>query len=645
MPPKMINLFSVSKKKGIVGVVLAVLALIIGCAFVSPLEGIIFALLFAAVGFFRIKTENHVVKYVLTLTWAAVPTVMSFFYYLTVTTFTYGVDISPEKMTLNVLIVTALLFFIFAASGKPRISVSVSAIFFLLLSCTNVYIYRFRGKEFVPTDIFSLGTAINVAGRYDFTPPPEMAKIFLITALLIFIGFSLPPLKFKTLKEQLSLRLSSFFISVLSLTVVLATFQNIPIKTWETEGSRLNGYYLNFVIALRDSHPSKPEGYSADAISDLENEYFRENSLSQSKTPNVIVIMNESFADLSVLGELKTSIPVTPFLDSLRENTVKGYALTSVFGGNTANSEFEFLTGHSMAFMPTDSVPYQQFINDGTYSLARYMSSLGYKTFATHPYYANGWSRNVVYKHLGFDEYTFIEDYSDADTLRSYVSDKGMYEYILNKVKNESEPLFTFGVTMQNHSGYDYAGADFENTVTLEGYSGDYPQAEQYLSLIKASDDAIEYLITELKSFSEETVVLFFGDHMAKVESEFYEELNGSAFDTSDEQMLKYTVPFFVWANFDIEEKTVEKTSVNYLSNYLMEAAGIPTSPYSSFLSECEKSIPAINSFGYYNTDGAFTEFSSDEKQPKILSQYAILQYNGMFDSKNKSSVFYGKIN
>jgi len=640
MPPKMINLFSVSKKKGIVGAVFALLALTAGCIFISPAEGILFAVLFAAVGFFKIKTENRLTNCILITAWTIVPTVMSFFHYLTITTFTYGVDISAEKLVLNALIVLSVIFFLFAASGKLRISVSVSTVLFLILSSANVYVYRFRGKELVPTDIFSLGTAINVASGYDFTPSPEMTRIFLLTAFLIFLGFSLPSVKFK----PIHFRLSSLLISVLSAVFVLCASQNIPIKTWETEGSRLNGYYLNFVIALRDARPDKPDGYSKDAVSALESEYSNTATTPQN-APNVIVIMNESFADLSVIGELNTNIPVTPFLDSLNENTVKGYALTSVFGGNTANAEFEFLTGHSMAFLPTDSVPYQQFINKDTYSLARYMSSLGYKAFATHPYYANGWSRNSVYQYLGFDEFTFIEDYDSADTLRTYVSDRGMYEYILEKVKGENSPLFTFGVTMQNHSGYDYAGSDFENTITLESYSGNYPQAEQYLSLIKESDSALEYLISELKEFPEDTVVLFFGDHLPRIENEFYEELNGSAFDTDEERMLKYTVPFFVWTNFDIEEKTVEKTSVNYLSNYLLSAAGLDASPYCSFLSDAESAVPAFNPLGYYSADGKFTAFSPDTKKPQVLNDYAILQYNGMFDRKNRSDIFYGKFN
>ena len=68
------------------------------------------------------------------------------------------------------------------------------------------------------------------------------------------------------------------------------------------------------------------------------------------KKPTIIVVMSESYADLSVVGDFSTNREATPFYDSLTENTMKGYALSSVFGAKTPNSEWEFMTGNSMAF-------------------------------------------------------------------------------------------------------------------------------------------------------------------------------------------------------------------------------------------------------------------------------------------------------
>ena len=74
---------------------------------------------------------------------------------------------------------------------------------------------------------------------------------------------------------------------------------------------------------------------------------------------NIVAIMNESWADFEVYGNLRLSESVTDYIRSL-DNAVFGHAYTSVFGAGTSASEFEFLTGSSMAFLPSGSIPYQQ---------------------------------------------------------------------------------------------------------------------------------------------------------------------------------------------------------------------------------------------------------------------------------------------
>ena len=151
--------------------------------------------------------------------------------------------------------------------------------------------------------------------------------------------------------------------------------------------------------------------------------------------------MSESYADFSILGsELRTNQPVTPFLDSLEENTIRGYALSSVFGGTTANSEFEFLTGLSMANLPEGCCPYQQYINTDTPSLVQWMNTLGYRTIATHPYFSSGWNRTQVYPLLGFSEMTFDDNYPYQDLIREFVSDREMYSYVPGPYKHLTLP-------------------------------------------------------------------------------------------------------------------------------------------------------------------------------------------------------------
>lgn len=512
-----------------------------------------------------------------------------------------------------------------------------------ILTVINGYTYRFRGKEFVFPDVFSAVTAGNVAQNYDLRMQYHTFTVLALLTVLVFLVFSFdlgrPERKLR--RSVLSLAVSA----VLLLCFNLAT-KDVSIITWKWDGTLINGYYLNFYISARDYFVKKPEHYSDAYMEELEAEYITEKQGESSEKPNILVVMSESYADFAVLGsEPDTNVAVAPFWNGLEENTVKGTALTSVFGGSTANAEFEFLTGFTMYFLPDGAIPYQQYIHKDTFSLAHLLDSYGYRCVSTHPYKANGWNRLAVYPRLGFRKSTFEEAYPHEKLMRAYVSDQEMFEYILAELKEESDlPLFLFGITMQNHGGYETRYDNFTPTVHLEGYDRPYPDAETYLSLLNQSDKAMEYLLTELAEFEEDTVVLFFGDHFPQIEQEFYEELYGGPFDTLDSQMKQYTVPFLIWANFDIEERTVECTSLNYLGRYLLEVVGLELPPFYRFLKEMEQHVPAINGMGYYSREaGAYLRSERpDPEEAAWIEKYEILQYNGLHDKKNISSAFFG---
>jgi len=648
--------------KLIVGAVLAALS-VFACVKWSNLRmGIIFALVFLIAGSFRVKSKSHRVHLVLGLIWSAAMIFASYYVSSKMIGLKYTSPSTP-KFILNIMCVIFIGILLFLIIQRIRYSMIIMAVLLTLLAFVNKVVYSARTKEIGPMDIFSVKTAANVAGSYKLDVNAAACYCFLLVILLSFISFCFRDYR---IAHKMRSRLVTLLVEIgLGMYLWFST-TNIPVKLWLRDGTNTNGFYLNFLLGIHNMAVDVPDNYSEDAVHKLEVEYTTDHVTSggnsehkdntpvaspdsdkEGKKPNVIVIMNESFSNFGVIGELDTNQPVTPFIDSLTENTVKGYALSSVFGGNTANSEFEFLTGHSMGFLPDFAVAYQQYINDETYSLAWYMRHLGYDTFATHPYNASGWSRPTNYPLMGFDDCTFIDDYlkrNDFRYLRYWMSDLTMYQYILDHMKNREsdDPLFLFGVSMQNHSGYTYTGEEFETTITINGTDGAYPRAEQYLTLINHSDKAVQYLINELQDYPEDTVVMFFGDHFPSVEAALFESLHGGTFDTLEDKMKKYKIPFFIWANYDIEEAEVECTSINYLSKYLLEYAGIEMSPYYKFLDEAEAQIPMMNMFGYYSkSEGKFiTHEEATGTEKDWLNKYHMIQYNELFDKK-RSHVFF----
>lgn len=610
--------------------------------------GILFALGFILLGLFRLDFSNLRAGILCTnilcgllplLCLFAVCYISLDFIDLTITK-----NLAPELLFLNLLCSFVIYCILFAVTGNSTAAAIISVFILMSMSTVNGFVFLFRGKELCAADLLSVGTAVNVAGQYNYFLPPHIVVRWAIALLLNFSLLCLPVSYTSTLKA----RLSYLGLALASSILLMVASKDISVKTWEYQGSQLNGFYLNFYLGLRDSLVEEPEGYSPLRVNELSDNYA--DISTSSEFPHVIVIMNEAFSDFSIFENSPVDIgEYMPFISSLEKNTIKGHSLVSVFAGSTANSEFEFLFGHTLSFFPnpTGVVPYQQYISSDMACLPWLMSSYGYNSFATHPYIANGWSRDVVYPLMGFLRFDSVEKYEDKELIRNYISDRGMYTYILENLYSHKtgSPLFLFGITMQNHSSYDYSGENYVKTIEISNTSNKYPLAEQYLSLIKESDRAVEYLLSELEDYPEDTVVLFFGDHMPKIEDEFYALLNGGTPDSLDEQMLKYTVPFFIWANYDIEEYTLEQTSLNYLAGHLLDAAGIELPPYYQFLRDTENVVPAINAFGYYSKDqGRMIPLDEAEgKEAEAIRNYEYVQYNNMFDANNRNELFFGQ--
>lgn len=350
--------------------------------------------------------------------------------------------------------------------------------------------------------------------------------------------------------------------------------------------------------------------------------------------------MNESFADLSTIGKFSTTEDYLPFYRSLSENTIKGNLHVSIFGAQTPNSEWEFLTSNSMAFVPKRTIPYQQYVLRNSYSLASILKQQGYSTTAMHCYYPQGYNRNIAYPRLGFNSFYHLYTMHNLEYIREYPSDLSTYNNIIElyEKKGENEKLFNFTLTMQNHGSY--TDENFQSTIIAE--NGQYPKLNQYLSLIKMADGALEYLINYFSHQKEPTIILLFGDHQPYVEDEFYNALLSQKYEdinSKEASEKKYITPFIIWANYDIDEekyKNVTDISANYLASLLLDVANIQKTPYLQFLDNLRTEIPIITGNGYIDKNNLYHNFSEETEYSELINNYHYLQFNNMFDNASK---------
>ena len=551
---------------------------------------------------------------------------------------------SDLKWVLNVLCCLVVYLVVQLFTNNAGLSCIISHTSLLSFAFINYFVYLFRGNEFTFSDIRSIGTGLSVAGNYKLQLNDRGA--YAIFGAALFIAFVRKcHVKFA---RAWQMRIIDAMLAAICVIIVGMAAYDVNTETWEQKGTYRNGYILNYILGIRDSFIAQPDGYSEEAIQKLEKKYSsndKDYSKTDIKDPTIIVIMNESFSDLSVLGDLQTNIPLTPFIDSLKENTTKGYALSSVFGAKTPNSEWEYLTGNSMAFLPAGSVVYQQYISDTPTSIVSNLKDDGYTCVAMHPYYATGWSRNQVYPKIGYDEMHFIDDFDQTKILREYITDQELYDKIIERYESRgaNEKLYLMGITMQNHGGYGEPYDNFYEACCKIGRS--YTDANQYLSLVHESDKAVKNLIEYFSKVDDPVEIVFFGDHQPSLNSNFYPLLNGKGMSglTEDELEALYTVPFFIWTNYDTPEETVDITSLNFLSTMTLERAGIELPAYNKFLADMMETVPAINSRGYYSKEKQCYQHIDDAtgEEAEWIKNYHMLQYNSMFDKKGRSNLFF----
>lgn len=521
-----------------------------------------------------------------------------------------------------------------------------------VLGLVNYYVYSFRGTPIQPWDFRSFGTAIHVVSSYsyDFCIFTFWALILLEFVLLTVIR--LPNKKVSLWKKKVGL---IFSISALILLVV---FLGIYIKVgimgifgervyaWKQDYQYQRcGFYLSFMENVRVLQVEKPEGYDKgqvrkiieDALVDQETGEKNNSVSADGKRPNIIAIMNESFADLSVVRELDTDEDYMPFIHGLKKNTIKGNLYMSIFGSNTCNSEFEFMTGNTMAFLPGNSIPYQQYIKGDTTSLCSILKAQGYTCEALHPYYPNGWNRPKVYESMGFERFLSMDDFQFPSTLRGYITDQANYDKLIEMYEahdSSKGPYFILNVTMQNHGGF--AQETFKHRVHVNHkYENNLAITEEYLNLVRYSDDAFKKLVSYFKNVDEPTVIVMFGDHQPKLLDGFYEGMD----ESQDLALLqdKYITPFIIWANYDIPEERIDKMSANYLSSYLLSVCGLSMPDYNRYLLQLYENIPAMNANGYYDKEEEkWYSYDEETKYSDLLNNYNILEYNNMFDHADK---------
>ena len=594
-------------------------------------------------------------------------------------------NMKPVPFLIDMVIALGLVAVPFLVSSGRTLASKIMCVVLFAIGIAEYTVLQFKNLPIQPGDLFALGTAAavgaNTTSGYTLTVGTGcMYGIAALIASLILISLTSRDRKRIVeangeqaacsiwaadgenadglAKRAIGYRIAGWVLFALFIgqfTIPYANGLGISVYTWKPIPSyQDNGFLSSFVSTAQLMIPQKPKGYSKktadETVKELASRYDEENGegsaakaasnqYSQQK-PNIVVVMNETFSDLSIYDSIKNAGYDGPqYLKSLYPDSIlHGTLQVSAMGGGTCNSEFETLTGNSMAFIGSGVYPYETY-NMNIDNLVSQLKGQGYDTHAIHPAAGSNWNRDGVYSAFGFDTFDDEATFTEATRFRNRIDDASTYSKTLEYLNRSDTPQFIFDVTLMGHSGYETGLVPEDKRVncTVDGLDEkNQNKLNEYLATSNEEDAQLKTLIDGIKKSKKPTIVLFFGDHQPALS----EAIGGESDDIVQTEMQWQTC-YTMWANYDVAgsvKGTELDTSTSYLSALLCHEAGIPMTDRQKAAYLLMEDVPKINVVGAYlaknsKHDGEWENVDAAVVNSESMEKLSYLQYRNLFDT------------
>ncbi|RLA08912.1 MAG: hypothetical protein DRQ51_00740 [Gammaproteobacteria bacterium] len=306
----------------------------------------------------------------------------------------------------------------------------------------------------------------NINGILNFSP---LLFFIIIVSILILLSLIL----FLLLKFKKADNLKYFYVSILVRFLSLIVFvliirtdfgykklDQIFIIAPHADKATIikNGRLFSFVqlSLLEKTNLSKLQNQQNNKINIIDALY--KNPIKKNR--NIYFVVMESFINPNYLTDIKfNKNPLNPKLYPYLINKEFSQVISPVYGGDTAQAEFEILTGIK-ALSKIQSIEFNVMKGGLIKSFIDNLNKNNYKSMAiigATPTYFNS---RVAYKSLGFDEVLFLQDDKNfnKNTGDIYVFDGDLFKLNLKKIKKHlstgSQPLFNYVLGIYGHMPY-----------------------------------------------------------------------------------------------------------------------------------------------------------------------------------------------
>ncbi len=543
---------------------------------------------------------------------------------------------NPISAFLTWFIVLNIIYLLTSIFNNYRIGISSASILIILFSIINRIKYDFRGIPFIPEDLYLNNEILIILNvLLDSGIIKLMLLSFISISFMTFLIMNLPKFKLKNKNRFFLLIISIIFLFSIIKTNLL---HQIPLKE-KSINCLENGFILFFVSNINNNQINLPLEYIVNDLKTLKINKGN-NVRSNSVKPNIIIIMSEAFWDINKIKEIGFSKDPTPTINRLKPKSIYGYLESPIFGGGTANTEFELLTGNSTHFYNPGYMVYPNQIKKPIISLSSILKKQEYNCKAIHPFKNWYWNRREVYKYMGFDEYISEEYLINPKYKGFFISDEYVTDLIINEIDRADDPLFIFAVTMQNHGPFnDNRYKNYPKDIEVLGKVS--PESLQILQTytqgIYDADKALGKLVDYCSNASKPTIILFLGDHLPALGKDYkvYREMGYLSENNIDHtnKINLTSVPFILWSNYKTESKDLGLLNLSFIGPYLLEYSGLDMPNYFKFLQHFSKEIPVISRSYAIDKKGNIIS-SNNERYISYNDDYMLVQQNILYDDK-----------
>lgn len=474
---------------------------------------------------------------------------------------------SPIIFTYNSLLILLTLSVTLLVRRKIFILTTISVIW-LTGGITNGIVLNNRVTPFTANELKLISSTFDILQKYFTKFEMGLIIIGIVVALIgvVIAFFKAPKSKNKVNYKRNIPILIAGILSFLLLTqgalktnIISSYFGNIAFAYLDY------GFPYCFTNTLLNTGIERPINYSKENIdklaetllptndTEIDNSHLmasNDNTLvPQKQKPNIIMLQLESFFDPTHMMNLEFSEDPVPNFRKLKEQFSSGYLHVPSIGAGTANTEFEIISGMNLEFFGAGEYPYKTILRKTTAESINYdLKDLGYSTHAIHNNKGTFYTRQKVFKMLGFDTFTSIEYMNIEETTPTgWAKDKYLTKSIIDALNSTENQDYIYTISVQGHGDYPDTPIENHSKITVSGLEDPsrLTSFEYFTNEIHEMDQFIGELINALSLINEDTVLVMYGDHLPTLDIEDGELSNGDIFQTE----------YVIWNNFGLEKQ------------------------------------------------------------------------------------------